>query len=73
MGFLDSIEKTVNTVTRTTNVVDRGTAQAKKVKGMASSAAKALAKKCKICKAELKSDLEKQKGICSNCALKNMK
>ena len=73
MGILESIEKTVNTVTRTTNVIDRGSAQAKKIKGMASSAKKALSKKCKICGAELKTDLEKQKGICSNCALKNMK
>lgn len=72
MGILDSIEKTVNTVTRTTNVIDRGTTQANKIKNMAKSAKTAMAKKCKMCGVELKTDLEKKKGICSNCALKSM-
>ena len=72
MGILDSIEKTVNTVTRTTNVIGRGTSEAGKIRGMASSAKKALTKKCKICGSELKTDLEKKKGICANCALKNI-
>ena len=32
----------------------------------------ALKKKCKLCGAPLNTDLEKEKGICANCALKQL-
>ncbi len=79
MGLLDGLNKTLNTVGKvssTTNRVMSEGANAKRtadnVGKVAGAVGKALAKKCKYCNSELKTDAEKQKGVCVNCALSRM-
>lgn len=76
MGLFDAIEKignTVNKVNKATNTIENTAKTANKVKGMADHAGKFLEKKCKICKVNpLKSDIEKQKGVCVTCAMARM-
>ena len=76
MGLLDSLERTLNTVSRTTNAADNAISQAEKAKQISGKVGgalgKALEKKCRICKKPLKTELEKKKGICAECALSKM-
>ncbi len=72
MGILDSFEKVVNTASRATGTAQRGANTISTAKNLADKAGKVLEKKCKECGSPLKSDIEKQKGICANCALKRM-
>ncbi|MFH1586236.1 MAG: hypothetical protein ABID38_00080 [Candidatus Diapherotrites archaeon] len=69
MGLLDGFEKIVNTVSRSANVVNKGVGSAESLKRNADKVGKVIAPKCKFCKAELKNDIEKKKGMCANCAL----
>lgn len=73
MGIFDSINKITGTMNKTSNTVSSAQSAVRNVKNTASSVGKAFEKKCKICKSPLKTDLEKQKGLCANCALKQMK
>ncbi len=79
MGLLDNLNKIVEKVDKVSHTADRSVNSVKRaqraasgVGQMAGSAAKFLAKKCKYCKAELKTDAEKKKEICANCALERM-
>ncbi|MFH1257037.1 MAG: hypothetical protein V1494_07155 [Candidatus Diapherotrites archaeon] len=72
MGLLESFEKIANTASRSANVVDRGIGSAESLKRNADKVGKVIAQKCKYCKAELKLDIEKKKGVCANCALQRM-
>lgn len=73
MGILDSINKMTSGVNRTTQTVNSVQSAARNAKNTATSVGKAFEKKCKICKSPLKTDMEKKKGICANCALSQMK
>jgi len=46
--------------------------QADKAKKTAEKANEAMQKKCKYCGQPLKTDAEKQKEMCANCALQRM-
>lgn len=72
MGLLDGIEKVLNTANRATSAGESTIRIAGRAKGVADTVSKAVAKKCKECQQPLKTDLEKQKGLCMNCALKRV-
>lgn len=73
MGILDGIEKILGTVDRTTSAADRGIRGAEKAKQISDkvggAVGKVLEKKCKYCQTPLKTDMEKKKEMCMNCAL----
>lgn len=73
MGLFDKLTKTLGTVERVTSTTDRTINTAERVSNTAKRVGDALAKKCKYCNMPLKTDKEKEKGICSNCALERMK
>ena len=72
MGILEGLEKIVSTASRIDTTVSRGAYEANRAKGAVDTVGKAMAKKCKFCKGELKTDAEKSKGVCANCALERM-
>ncbi len=76
MGLFDAVEKianTVNKVDRTMNTADRTVNTAKRAQGYVDKAGKFIEAKCKICKKNpLKTDIEKQKGVCVSCAMARM-
>ena len=74
LGLFDSLNKTVSGVNSAMNSAQQAARTAQRAKGMADKAGKMLEKKCRVCNQQpLKTDLEKQKGMCANCALKQMK
>lgn len=76
MGLFDAfdkISKTVDKANRTMNTVDNTARTAQRAKGYADKAGQFLEAKCKICKKNpLKTDIEKQKGVCVSCAMARM-
>lgn len=76
MGIFDAIDKiskTVNQANKAMSTVDNTARTAQRAKGYADKAGQLLEKKCSICKTTpLKTDIEKQKGVCVNCAMARM-
>lgn len=76
MGLFDAIDKiskTVNKANQAMNTADNTVRTANRAKGYADKAGKFLEKKCNLCKVNpLKSDIEKQKGVCVTCAMARM-
>ncbi|MDO8428817.1 MAG: hypothetical protein Q7S92_06420 [Candidatus Diapherotrites archaeon] len=69
MGILDSLNKVLDRVDKTTGTADRTFRSADRANQMAKKVGDLVNPNCKYCKVELKTDPEKKKGICMNCAL----
>lgn len=69
MGLFDDLNKMTSSVNKGVSSVRSAQNAAKGAKSLAEDAGKLLAAKCKKCQQPLKTDLEKKKGICANCAL----
>ena len=70
MRILDAFGKALDTVSKVNRTTDTVFNEGERAKRNLDKVSSVLEKKCKVCKKSLKSDLEKKKEMCADCALK---